>query len=58
MLRFDGRKHLGKCVGDHVISRTINEINSPIINDELNEMIPDINMFGVSVSAMAACKSE
>ena len=49
MLCFDVRKCLGKCVSDHVISRTINEINSPIVNDESNKMILDINVFGTSV---------
>jgi hypothetical protein len=49
MLHFDARKCLGKCVGDHVVSRAINEINSPIINDKLNKMIPDINMFAAGV---------
>ena len=49
MLRFHVEKCLGKCVGDHVISRTINKINGPIINNGLNEMILDINVFGVSV---------
>ena len=49
MLCFDVGKHLGKCVGDHVVSRTINEINSPIVNNESNKMILDINVFGVSV---------
>ena len=49
MLHFDVGKHLGKCVGDHVISRTINKINGPIINDESNQMILDINVFGASV---------
>jgi hypothetical protein len=49
MFCFDVRKCLGKCVGDHVVSRTINEINSPIVNDKSNKMILDINVFGTSV---------
>ena len=47
MLHFDVRKYLGKCISNHVIS--INEINSPIVNDEWNKMIPNINVFGASV---------
>ena len=49
MLHFDVGKHLGKCVSNHVISRTINKINGPIINDKSNKMIPDINVFGASM---------
>ena len=49
MLHFNVRKHLGKCVSDHVVSRTINEINGPIVNNELNKMILNINVFGASM---------
>ena len=49
MLRFDVGKRLGKCVGDHVIGRTINEINGTVIDDESNKMIPDVNMLCASV---------
>ena len=47
MLCFDVGKCLGKCVGGHVVSRTINKINGPIINNESNKMLPNINVFGV-----------
>ena len=56
MLCFDVGKCFGKCVSDHVISRTINKINGPIINNESNKMLLDINVFGASM--MAACESE
>ena len=49
MLRFNVGKRLGKCVGDHVISRAINEVNRSIIYDKLNKMILDINVVGASV---------
>ena len=47
MLCFDVEKCLGECVSNHVVSRTMNKIDGPIINDESNKMILDINVFGV-----------
>jgi hypothetical protein len=49
MLCLNVGKHLGKCVGDHIISRAINEVNCPIIYDKLNKMIPYVNVLGSSV---------
>ena len=49
MFHFNVGKRLGKCVGNHVVSRAINKVNCPIIYDELNKMIPYINVFGASV---------
>ena len=42
-------KCLGGCVSNYVVSRTMNKINGPIINDGSNKMILDINVLGVSM---------
>ena len=49
MLCFDVGKHLGKCVGDHVVSRTINDIDGTIIDDESSKMILNIKVFCASM---------
>jgi hypothetical protein len=49
MLHFDVGKHLGKCVSEHVVSRTINEINGTIIDNKLNKMLPNVSVFCASV---------
>ena len=49
MLHFNVGKHLGKCIGDHVVGRAINEANCPIIYNESNKIIPYVNVLGVSV---------
>ena len=59
MLRFNVGKCLGRCVSDHVVGRAINEVNCPIIYDQLNKMIPYVNVLGMSmIRPVMLCKSE
>ena len=49
MFGLDAWEGFGECVGCHIFSRAVNELNKPVLDDISNKMIPDINMLRASM---------
>ena len=47
----------GKHVSNHVSCGTVDQLERPFFNDLLNEMIVDVNVFGLGVVLMVLCES-
>ena len=46
------RERLGKCVGYHFFSRTVNKLYFPVFNNPSFKVETDVDMFGTSVVLM------
>ena len=49
MFSLDAWEGFGECVGCHIFSRAVNELNKSFFDDISNKMIPGINMLCVSM---------
>jgi hypothetical protein len=49
MLGLDARKRLGKGIGDHILGRTKDEADRAILDDPANEVVANIDVFGMGV---------
>jgi hypothetical protein len=50
------RKGLCKHVSHHVLGRVINKSNFVLLNNPMNEMVPDINVFCACMVLVDLCK--
>jgi hypothetical protein len=43
------RKGFSECIGCHVVGRAIDELEGSVVDDEANEMVTYVDVFGTSV---------
>jgi hypothetical protein len=57
MVDFCRGKHFGEHVGNHVSCGTVYQLEGPLFDDPANEMIADVDVFGLWVILVILHKS-
>jgi hypothetical protein len=57
MLDLQSGKHFGKNICYHIISRTIDQLDSTFLNDPADKVIMNVNVLSAGVELMVTCQS-